>query len=116
MTLDLEAQLMIARERREKCERDVGTAHREWEETRAQMEEDLDGEIEALRGSYHKRLDEEREAALKFKGENGIMKKRFTTLMKEIEDNKGQLAARLERQDGLKRTIEGLEKEIAVLR
>lgn len=49
LTEELESQLMLARERREKCEGDVSTAQREWEETQGQMEEDLDGEIEVSR-------------------------------------------------------------------
>ena len=46
LTEELDSQLMIARERREKCERDVANAQKEWEETQRQMEEDLDGETE----------------------------------------------------------------------
>lgn len=44
------------------------------------------------------------------------MKKKFTSLMKDIDDHKDELKGRLERQEGLKKAIEGLEKEIGVLR
>jgi hypothetical protein len=38
--------------------------------------------LQTLRAAYAKKLDDEREAALKYKGENGIMKKKFTSLIK----------------------------------
>jgi hypothetical protein len=38
--------------------------------------------VQTLRAAYAKKLDDEREAALKYKGENGIMKKKFTSLIK----------------------------------
>jgi len=39
-----------------------------------------------MRGRYEGMLSEEREATLKYKGENGIMNKKFTVLQKDIED------------------------------
>lgn len=71
---------------------------------------------QALRKGYQKRLDDEREAALRYKGENGIFKKKFSVLMREVDDNKDEIKARREGLDALRRTIDGLEKEIGMLR
>jgi hypothetical protein len=54
----------------------------------------IDSEIERLRHKYECALTEEREATLKFKGENGIMNKKFTVLQKEIEDHKEEIKVR----------------------
>ena len=40
--------------------------------------------MRGLEGKYEKKLNAEREAA-EFKGENGIMKKKFSALSKDIE-------------------------------
>merc|ERR1719440_2487302 len=60
----------------------------EFDETRLQLEEDVDREIEELKEKYEAKLSTEREAALRLKGENGIMRKKFTALQKDIEDQK----------------------------
>lgn len=44
-----------------------------------------------MRHKYESALTEEREATLKYKGENGIMNKKFTVLQKEIEDHKEEI-------------------------
>ena len=63
----------------------------EFEETRKQLEEDVDREIEDLKEKYETKLASEREAALRLKGENGIMRKKFTALQKDIEDQKDEI-------------------------
>lgn len=40
------------------------------------------------RNRFESQLTAEREATLRYKGENGIMKKKFTVLTKDIEDQK----------------------------
>lgn len=40
------------------------------------------------RNRFESQLAAEREATLRYKGENGIMKKKFTVLTKDIEDQK----------------------------
>lgn len=41
-----------------------------------------------IRNRFENQLTAEREATLRYKGENGIMKKKFTVLTKDIEDQK----------------------------
>merc|ERR1719440_820485 len=63
----------------------------EFDETRRQLEEDVDREIEELKERYEAKLASERESALRLKGENGIMRKKFTALQKDIEDQKDEI-------------------------
>jgi hypothetical protein len=48
--------------------------------------QDIDKEIEDLKSRYDSKLNKEREETLRYKGENGIMKKKFSALQKDIED------------------------------
>jgi ElaB/YqjD/DUF883 family membrane-anchored ribosome-binding protein len=50
----------------------------EFDETRAQIEEDADKEIELLKHDYEERLAAERQQTLKIKGENIMMANKFT--------------------------------------
>jgi len=116
LTNAYERELNKVRDKREGLAKDVEGARTDWTEMKAQMENDLDDEATGTRKAYQDRLDIEREQALKFKGENGIMKKKFASLQRDIEDNKEAMGNAVERQNGLRKVIEGLEKEIAVLR
>uniref|UniRef100_H2ZYU7 Cilia and flagella associated protein 57 n=1 Tax=Latimeria chalumnae TaxID=7897 RepID=H2ZYU7_LATCH len=49
---------------------------REYEETKKQIEEDGDSEIQEMKIKYERKLREEREANLRLKGETGIMRKK----------------------------------------
>ena len=50
---------------------------------------------------YEGRLAAEREAGLRLKGENGIMKKKFGTLQKEIDDQHAEIAQLFEHKKEL---------------
>jgi cilia- and flagella-associated protein 57 len=116
VTNELERRLEEVKERRAGLIKDVDGGRQDWGEMRAQMENDLDDEVSGTRRAYQDRLDGEREQALKYKGENGIMKKKFAALQRDIEENKDSIRGALERQEGLRRVIDGLDKEIALLR
>ncbi|KUF90153.1 hypothetical protein AM588_10004308 [Phytophthora nicotianae] len=89
---------------------------REYRETVAQVEADVDEEIEALKKKYEDKLQAEREATLRFKGENGIMKKKFSALQKDIEDQRDQIKLLLEKEKEVIEAIKQLEKEIQALK
>ena len=88
----------------------------EFEETRKQLEEDVDREIEELKEKYEAKLATEREAALRLKGENGIMRKKFTALQKDIEDQKDDISSLVQNKKNLYEHIASLEKDIAGLK
>ena len=88
----------------------------EFDETRRQLEEDVDREIEELKEKYEAKLATEREAALRLKGENGIMRKKFTALQKDIEDQKDTIQGLYENKKQLHEHIASLEKDIQGLK
>ena len=57
-------------------------------------------------------LAAEKEATLRLKGENGIMRKKFSALQKDIEDQREEIKGLLEKQQQLYEKIKGLEKDI----
>jgi chromosome segregation ATPase len=89
---------------------------REYSETIGQVEADIDEEIENIKRKYEEKLQAEREATLRYKGENGIMKKKFSALQKDIEDQRDQIKLLLEKEKDLIEEIKTLEKEIQALK
>lgn len=85
---------------------------REFHETRSQLEEDTDKEIEHLKEKYDSKLHLERDATLRLKGENGIMKKKFSALEKDIEDQKENIKEMAEEEKKLSTHIKKLEDRI----
>ena len=85
---------------------------RVFDETGRQLEQDVDQEIEELKRNSEKKLSNEREETLRYKGENGIMKKKFSALTKDIEVQREDLRAMSDKEKELKKTISDLEAEI----
>eukprot|EP01012_Entosiphon_sulcatum_P014150 TRINITY_DN1923_c0_g1_i1.p1 TRINITY_DN1923_c0_g1~~TRINITY_DN1923_c0_g1_i1.p1 ORF type:complete len:1205 (+),score=349.53 TRINITY_DN1923_c0_g1_i1:90-3704(+) len=89
---------------------------REHEEIRRQLDEDIDLEIEDIKEKYEKRLQAEREQFLHLKGENGIMRKKFNSLQKDILEKKEEIQTLFDTQKQLDNKIKGLEKDIEALK
>ncbi|CAM9604218.1 unnamed protein product, partial [Phaeothamnion confervicola] len=113
LTADLERRLADELAMRRRAEEEAAELARESAEARGQLEDDVDSELEALRGRYEAQLAAEREATLRFKGENGIMRKKFTVLGKDIEDQREEVKALHARERDLQAQIRLLEKEMA---
>lgn len=60
----------------EQAQEDVRQQLREFEETKKQIEEDEDREIQDIKTKYEKKLRDEKESNLRLKGETGIMRKK----------------------------------------
>ncbi|KAL4117849.1 hypothetical protein PRIC2_010178 [Phytophthora ramorum] len=116
VTEDFEQRLNEDRQLRMQMEEEKEELGREYRETVSQVEADVDEEIEALKKKYEDKLQAEREATLRFKGENGIMKKKFSALQKDIEDQRDQIKLLLEKEKELIEAIKQLEKEIQALK
>lgn len=71
VTEDYEAQLAEARGLRTALEAELAHLMRTHDETRRQLEEDIDQEIEDMKAQFEDKLGGERDATLRFKGENG---------------------------------------------
>ncbi|TYZ60990.1 hypothetical protein PybrP1_005345 [[Pythium] brassicae (nom. inval.)] len=78
----------------------------------AQLEEDAELEVEELKLRSERKLQAEREATLRLKGENGIMKKKFAALQKDIEEQREEIRSLEEKGKELAETSRGLEKDI----
>ena len=100
----------------ERIQQNLQQSTKESDETKKQMEEDADLEIEDLKEKYETKLAAEREAALRLKGENGIMKKKFTLLQKDIHVQKDEIQSLFDDKKELYATIASLEKDIAGLK
>ncbi|XP_075215374.1 testes of unusual size [Lycorma delicatula] len=89
---------------------------REHEEIKDQIEDDADREIVELRTRYEDFLQEEREVNIRLRGETGVMKKKFISAQKDIEELKHQVLTLHGEQTSLKKIIQDLEKDISDLK
>jgi len=86
------------------------------EEIRQMMEDMTDGDIEEIKEKHERKLREAKEQLLHLKGENGIMKKKFHTLNKDIKSKEGAIADQFKEQSDKESRIKGLEKDIEALK
>ena len=94
---DFEQKLDEDKQLRMTLEDEKQELNKEFDEIKLQLEDDIDTEIQSMRSKYDQQLAAEREATLRYKGENGIMRKKFSVLQKEIEDQKEEVSERGER-------------------
>ena len=85
---------------------------REFAETKEQLEVDIDKEVEQLKDKFDARLATERDATLRLKGENGIMRKKFKALQKDIDDQTENIRTMYEKEEHLLLHIKNLEDRI----
>ena len=112
LVADYQNRLMDDHMAHERAAEEKNELIREFSETKRQVEEDADMEIEELKTQYEMKLAQERQDALRLKGENGILKKKFTTLKSDIEKMNAEIDQLYETKRSLKETISNLEKDI----
>ncbi|XP_038967123.1 cilia- and flagella-associated protein 57 isoform X2 [Rattus norvegicus] len=100
----------------EEAQEDVRQQLREFEETKKQIEEDEDREIQDIKTKYERKLRDEKESNLRLKGETGIMRKKFSSLQKEIEERTNDIELLKTEQVKLQGVIRSLEKDIQGLK
>nr|XP_021500230.1 cilia- and flagella-associated protein 57 [Meriones unguiculatus] len=100
----------------EEAQEDVRQQLREFEETKKQIEEDEDREIQDIKTKYERKLRDEKESNLRLKGETGIMRKKFSSLQKEIEERTNDIELLKAEQMKLQGVIKSLEKDIQGLK
>ncbi|CAG5118964.1 unnamed protein product, partial [Candidula unifasciata] len=100
----------------------------DYEKQLAEMEESKEKALEELTVYYEtklqemkvkleqRKLREEKEANLRLRGETGIMRKKFTTLQKEIDDHKDEIKKLQAESSKLNNVIRSLEKDIQGLK
>jgi len=91
-------------------------ANRELEEkfleTQRQIEVDVDQEVLALKNKYERELKEEREKSMRLSGDNGILRKKFKSLARDIDDAKSKREKMETELKKLLAHIKALEKDI----
>ncbi|XP_036452639.1 cilia- and flagella-associated protein 57 [Colossoma macropomum] len=98
------------------CQDESRQQVREFEEMKKQMEEDSDRELQDIRVKYECKLREEKETNLRLKGETGVMKKKFSSLQREIDDRNMEIEKLKVEQQKLQAVIKSLEKDILGLK
>ncbi|CAO2588725.1 Cilia- and flagella-associated protein 57 [Lemmus lemmus] len=111
-----EAKLQEKTNLLEEAQEDVRQQLREFEETKKQIEEDEDREIQDIKTKYERKLRDEKESNLRLKGETGIMRKKFSSLQKEIEERTNDIEILKAEQMKLQGVIKSLEKDIQGLK
>ncbi|KAM4872713.1 cilia- and flagella-associated protein 57 isoform 2-T3 [Thomomys bottae] len=111
-----EAKLQEKTSLLEEAQEDVRQQLREFEETKKQIEEDEDREIQDIKTKYEKKLRDEKESNLRLKGETGIMRKKFSSLQKEIEERTNDIEMLKAEQVKLQGVIKSLEKDMLGLK
>jgi chromosome segregation ATPase len=101
---------------REKMRRKLDLGTRESDTVIDQMEEDMDLEVLEIKQKYELRLAEARDVGLRLKGENGIMKKKFNQLQKDIHEQKETILGLGDDKKQLRQTIGDLKKDLTGLR
>ncbi|KAM9530529.1 cilia- and flagella-associated protein 57-like [Salvelinus alpinus] len=100
----------------EQCQEESRIQAREFEESRKQMEEDGDREIQDIRIRYEKWLRDERETNMRMKRDTGIMKKKFSSLQKDIDNSNVEMERMKLEQQKLQAIVKSLEKDILALK
>ena len=111
---DFERKLEEDRAARLQLEDEKAELVKELEEGNRQLEDDIDTEIEETRKGYDEKLTVAKENTLKYKGENGMLKKKFTVMQGELDAQKEEELSLREREKELHEQIKVLEKEISV--
>eukprot|EP01040_Poterioochromonas_malhamensis_P000852 gene852-905_t len=114
LTTDFDDKLHDDHQLRVNLEEEKNDLQRELTETQNQLEDDIDIEIENMKKRYEDKLSASREMTLKYKGENGIMKKKAILLTRDIEDQKEEMKNLYNKEKELHDSIKILEKEISL--
>ena len=84
----------------------------EFQVLKTHVEEDADQEIEELKEKYDAKLTQEREATLRLKGENGLMRRKFKGLQRDIEEQKSTIEKKSKAEEAHYEKIRALDKDI----
>ncbi|XP_046661792.1 cilia- and flagella-associated protein 57 [Homalodisca vitripennis] len=88
----------------------------EHEEIKRQIEEDADQEIIDLRTKFEQALRTEKDTNVRLRGETGVMKKKFLSAQKEIDELKHQVNTLQNEHQQLKTEIVSREQDITNLK
>ena len=107
-----EVKLKDKRTELDQLHEDMKQQFREFEETKREIEEDVDQEMTEVKLKFERKLKDEHEFSLRLKGENGIMKKKFSSLQKEIEELKLEVNKKYSDEKKLHTAMKQYDKDI----
>lgn len=113
LSADFERKLDEEHHARMQLEDERGELSKELNEMQSQLEDDIDTEIENMKRVNESKLSLSRETTLKYKGENGIMKKKSVLMQRDLEDQKEEMKNLLLKEKELHDQIKVLEKEVS---
>jgi chromosome segregation ATPase len=113
---ELEARLRMKMADCERLVEEMRQQKAEYEEIRRQTEVDIDMEILNLHSRYDKKLKAAYEENLHYKGENSMMRKKFLSLQKEIDDAANEIQRLNNDHKRSQEIIKSLEKVAAQLK
>ena len=85
---------------------------KECDEFQNQLEDDIDYEVLEMRKSYEDKIAKAREMNLNYKGENGIIRKKFVVFQRDIDEFNEEMKTLGEREKELHLQIKSLDQEI----
>ena len=91
---------------------ETGELRQQFREEKVLVEEDADNEVDDEKASYESKLVTEKRLTQKLRDENGLSKKKFAQLTKDVEDQKEEMSALRDREFDLRESIKNLEKDV----
>ena len=91
---------------------ETGELRTQFREEKVLVEEDADNEVDDEKASYESKLVTEKRLTQKLRDENGLSKKKFAQLTKDVEDQKEEMSALRDREFDLRESIKNLEKDV----
>ena len=91
---------------------ETAALRQQFREEKVLVEEDADNEVDDEKASYESKLITEKRLTQKLRDENGLSKKKFAQLTKDVEDQKEEMASLRDREFDLRESIKNLEKDV----
>ncbi|XP_015597863.1 cilia- and flagella-associated protein 57 [Cephus cinctus] len=110
------AQLHEKEVQYEEMNEEMAHQNRIHEKLKSEIEDDADREIIEIRTNYETLLFEERQNNLKLKGETGVIRNKYVSSQKEIDELKRQINHLHGDQLQFQKNIHGLEKDVLYLK
>lgn len=105
-------KMAAAQQSRREQEKSNADRLKDWRETQAQTEHDLDEEIEEMKRTYQKQHEEEKTTILRHRSENGVLTKKFEALKQEIEEQEEEIRALRDAHEKRERLVADLRLQI----
>ena len=97
-------------------EKELWKKKNEFKYSIAEIEEEVDIQIENAKKRHHERLSLAREKTLRVSSENGILNKRHTALQRTLEDQKETIKILLSREEDMREQMKQAEESKLMLR